>query len=101
MVRDINFPIFGFVGLLFADRAGVTSSAGSTYRLSEWLLVRLAEQYGTFLNHTPWFRFPYVSFLWMTWKIFFNEFAIVLSAHGIGEAFSNYGFRTSSVVSVA
>lgn len=71
---------------------GVSSSAGSTYRLSEWLLVRVAEQYGAYLNHTPWYRFPYMSFLWLSWKIFINEFAIVASSHGIGQAFSNYGF---------
>jgi SAM-dependent methyltransferase len=76
----------------------VKSSAGSYMRMSEWLLVRVAEDYSAYLNHTPWYRFPYISYIWLFWKLFFLELHTVASKHGLREALTNYGFMMNVVI---
>lgn len=44
-------------------------STTSYYRLPEWVLVRVTQIYANFLNHTPWYRFPYVKFTLLYWKL--------------------------------
>jgi FAD/FMN-containing dehydrogenase len=44
-------------------------STTSYYRLPEWVLVRVTQIYAKFLNHTPWYRFPYVKFSLLYWKL--------------------------------
>ena len=38
------------------------------YKLSEWMQVEIVQQFGAFMEHTPWFRFPFFKFL----KLYFD-----------------------------
>ncbi|TEB18997.1 oxidoreductase [Perkinsus sp. BL_2016] len=49
--------------------AAQEDSTTSYYRLPEWVLVRVTQIYANFLNHTPWYRFPYIKFTLLYWKL--------------------------------
>jgi hypothetical protein len=46
---------------------------------TEWLIVRVVEGYGEFMNHTPWYRFPYMSVIAMYWSTLARESRFLIS----------------------
>lgn len=59
-----------------------------TYQtLVEWYLVDLTKQFGNFMDHTPYFSFPYLQKVGQMWKLFFKESEIVRKKAGFIKAY--------------
>jgi SAM-dependent methyltransferase len=54
---------------------------------TEWFTVYIAQEYGTFLNHTPWYLFPYWRSIGLFWKLYAKNLGIVYKKEGITGAF--------------
>ena len=40
---------------------------------AEWMIVRVMEGYETFMNHMPWYHFPYMSGIGLYWTTLARE----------------------------
>lgn len=68
-------------------------SLDQTYQtLPEWLSVDIIKQYGGFIEHTPWYKFPYSRVVVTFWKVLFNELSIIKKKCGTLKIFSSYTF---------
>jgi len=70
--------------LLAASGAGPRDRlpAATWHTLTEWLLVDVPTRYGAFLEHTPWFDYPYLAVVGLFWRLFAREAAIAWRKHG-------------------
>ena len=49
-------------------------SLSQTYLTTpEWFSVDIIKEYGNYLEHTPWYDFPYISTIGKYWKIWYNS----------------------------
>jgi hypothetical protein len=71
------------------------------FRPCEWLVVRIMIQFGQYLNHTPFFFFPFMKFLLIYWSLFRTETELAINKFGIKTAvISSVGFLMNSVVGI-
>lgn len=49
---------------------------------NEWLNVDVAQEYGEFINHTPFYQFPYMKAIATYWKTFRNSWRTAAQKHG-------------------
>ncbi|CAF1473775.1 unnamed protein product [Adineta steineri] len=71
------------------------------FRLCEWLIVRTAIQFGQYLNHTPFFYFPFMKFLYIYWSLFRTETELAIQKFGFQQAvIYSPGFVMNSVVGI-
>ena len=66
-----------------------TISVGSEtnyFRPCEWLIVRVTMQFGQYLNHTPFYEFPFVQFLAIYWSLCATETALAVGRCGLKTA---------------
>lgn len=70
------------------------------YKLPEWLLVTVAQEFGSSLDHTPWYRFPYLQFVALYWRVFDRELRVVAAADGLAAAVINSGAFMDFVIGV-
>jgi SAM-dependent methyltransferase len=68
-----------------------SNPASCHYRLPEWMIVRITEEFGKFMNKEVFIHFPYLSFVSLYWKIYFKEFQIVSKRYGLKKATLGYG----------
>jgi len=55
-----------------------------TYLTSpEWHNVDVAQEYGSFINHTPFYEFPYMKSVLSYWKVFLSSWNIARKKKGI------------------
>lgn len=67
------------------------SGSQTYYTLPEWLSVDMIKEYGKFLEHTPWYNYPYGQNILLYWKTFIKEGKIISQKYGVKEAlFSSY-----------
>ncbi|CAF0816288.1 unnamed protein product [Adineta ricciae] len=79
----------------------VASPESNYYRSCEWLVVRMAIQFGQFMNHTPFFFFPFIKFLSIYWSLFRTETQLAINRYGFQRAvLSSPGFLMNAVVGV-
>ena len=52
------------------------------FRACEWLVVRIVMQYGQYLNHTPFYYFPYVKFILTFWSLCWTETRFAVEKFG-------------------
>ena len=78
----------------------ITAFAESNYfRPCEWLVVRITMQFGQYLNHTPFYYFPYLTFLRIYWSLCFAETKLAMSKFGWKAALTaSPGFMMNVVV---
>ena len=55
------------------DLASGASNISTFFRLPEWMLVNVMQEFGSYLNHTPWYKFPYLEYIGLYWKMVFVE----------------------------
>lgn len=68
------------------------------YTLPEWMSVDIVKEYGKFMEHTPYYEYPYWYTIGQYWKVFIREGIIVYKKCGLSEAlFSSY-FMMNTVV---
>jgi len=71
------------------------------FRPCEWLVVRIMIQFGQYLNHTPFFFFPFMKFLFIYWSLFRTETELAINKFGIKTAvISSVGFLMNGVVGI-
>ncbi|KAF2073892.1 hypothetical protein CYY_004780 [Polysphondylium violaceum] len=70
------------------------------YKLPEWMQVEMVQVFGEFMNHTPWYRFPFISVLKSYFEVLFKEFGKVSQKTGIMQALGDQGFITDLVPGV-
>jgi hypothetical protein len=71
------------------------------FRPCEWLVVRILMQFGQYLNHTPFYYFPYMIFLLLFWSLFRAETELAVGKYDLKTAFiSSPGFLMNVVVGV-
>jgi SAM-dependent methyltransferase len=56
------------------------------FRPCEWFVVRICMEFGQYLNHTPFHKFPYMKFLSHYWSLFYIETDLVVQKFGIKAA---------------
>lgn len=49
----------------------------------EWLSVDIAQEYGAFINHTPFYEFPWMKSLSTYWKVFFSSCRAAIARRGV------------------
>ena len=59
--------------------AGITDKGGKNaeytwFKLPEWLQVEIVKIFGSYMDHTPWYQFPFKDMLMVIY--FFNCFGI-------------------------
>ena len=67
------------------------------YRLPEWIIVHVLASLSRSLNHTPWFRYPFLSSLAMYFGVLAAELNYVRRRYGLSYAVFSYGFTMSCV----
>jgi SAM-dependent methyltransferase len=71
------------------------------FRPCEWLVVRILIQFGQYLNHTPFYYFPYMKFLSLFWSLFYSETELAVRKYDLKTALvSSPGFLMNVVVGV-
>jgi hypothetical protein len=69
------------------------------FRPCEWLVVRILMQFGQYLNHTPFYYFPYMNFLSLFWSLFRSETELAVRKYDLKTALvSSPGFFMNVVV---
>ena len=67
------------------------------YKLCEWLQVEIVEVMASSLNHTPWFRFPFMEFMGMYFEVLNKESAIVEKDYGFWKAYGSMAYVTDVI----
>ncbi len=70
------------------------------YKLNEWMQVEIIELMGSCLDHTPWFRFPFIEIMKTYFRTLAKESSIVLNKYGFARAFASTAFVTDIVPGV-
>ncbi|CAF3346440.1 unnamed protein product [Rotaria socialis] len=61
----------------------VANPESNCFRPCEWLIVRICMQFGQYLNHTPFYYFPFVKFLVHFWSLFLTETNLSINKYGL------------------
>jgi len=91
---------------LLADQGFIDSSyhsgrdALNHYKLPEWMQVEMVQAFGQYMDHTPWYRFPFISVLKSYFEVLFKEFGKVSQKTGVMQALADQGFITDLVPGV-
>ncbi len=66
-------------------------SSWTYFTLPEWYIVDVTKDLGAFMDHTPWFNYPFFKVIGQFWWLLLQEMFIVLRKHGWAAAlFSEY-----------
>ncbi len=61
------------------------------FTLPEWFLVDVMKRYGSYMEHTPWYEFPYWREILLFWSLALQEFLQVRKRQGFsGALFNSY-----------
>eukprot|EP00761_Pharyngomonas_kirbyi_P001944 gb/GECH01001948.1/.p1 GENE.gb/GECH01001948.1/~~gb/GECH01001948.1/.p1 ORF type:complete len:1428 (+),score=196.76 gb/GECH01001948.1/:1-4284(+) len=71
---------------------------GTYFRLPEWMLVRMTQQLGEYMNHTVWYEFPFFKYIVLYWRILGLEFESAANEHSTFSALTCYGFWMNIVI---
>ena len=71
------------------------------FRPCEWLVVRIVTQFSLFLNHTPFFFFPYMKYLGIYWSMLRTETSASFDRYGMKSMFAlDSGFTMNFIVGI-
>eukprot|EP01129_Flabellula_baltica_P011862 TRINITY_DN5265_c0_g1_i1.p1 TRINITY_DN5265_c0_g1~~TRINITY_DN5265_c0_g1_i1.p1 ORF type:complete len:846 (-),score=152.13 TRINITY_DN5265_c0_g1_i1:17-2554(-) len=62
------------------------------FKLVEWMQVEIIQQFGNSMEHTPWYRFPFVEYISTYFDIFYKEIMIVKDKQGWSQALFSEAF---------
>lgn len=75
------------------------SHAFNFFRLPEWMLVHVPKSFAASLDHTAWFRFPFMRHVALYWRVCAAESAAAARAHGVARGvLANRGFHMAVVI---
>jgi SAM-dependent methyltransferase len=67
------------------ERSEILTYLGSP----EWLNVDVAQEYSAFINHTPWYQFPYIASVKSYWQVFAHSWRLAAQKKGNWAVFSS------------
>ena len=67
------------------------------FKLSEWMQVEILDILAQFLQHTPWFRFPFVPMLRLYFDVLSQQAEIVRQKYGFRKAYASMAFLTDVI----
>ena len=67
------------------------------YKLPEWLQIDLVKIFGNYMEHRPWFLYPFMDMLKSYFNVLQEEAMIVYDKYGIQKAFLSGAFITSFI----
>ena len=67
------------------------------FKLNEWMQVEILEELVTSLEHTPWYRFPFLEFMVTYFSVFREQCAIVQEKYGFVAAYGSQSFLVDVV----
>eukprot|EP01080_Neovahlkampfia_damariscottae_P011753 gene11753-5091_t len=73
------------------NQLNLSNPSSCHYRLPEWMLVRVTEEFGKFMNKEVFFYFPYLKYIALYWKVYFQEFKVVRKNYDFKTAVLGYG----------
>eukprot|EP01130_Rhizamoeba_saxonica_P011264 TRINITY_DN4671_c0_g1_i1.p1 TRINITY_DN4671_c0_g1~~TRINITY_DN4671_c0_g1_i1.p1 ORF type:complete len:1492 (-),score=328.12 TRINITY_DN4671_c0_g1_i1:22-4221(-) len=62
------------------------------FKLPEWLQVEIVNQFGKSMDHTPWYRFPFMEYIQKYFSVLYQEVLIVKDKYGWGDALLSTSF---------
>ena len=65
-----------------SDSSYIRPEEKSHLGANEWFNVDVAQEYGEFINHTPFYEFPYMKAIATYWKTFKNSWHAAAKKHG-------------------
>ena len=71
------------------------------YKLSEWMQVEIVQQFGAYMEHTPWYRFPFFEYLKLYFGVLRQEFSVVQGKFGVKAAGFSAAFFVDLVPGIA
>lgn len=86
------------LGTVSADRAD--NGHYTWFKLSEWMQVEIIASLGEYLEHTPWYRFPFMETLGLYFQILGKETSIVHRKMGVDKALLSSAFLTDLIPGV-
>lgn len=70
------------------------------FKLNEWMQVEMLDELVKSLEHTPWYRFPYMGFLGTYFKVFKKQTEIVKEKYGVESAYASGAFIVDFVPAI-
>jgi FAD/FMN-containing dehydrogenase/SAM-dependent methyltransferase len=70
------------------------------FKLSEWMQVEIVQMFGDSMNHTPWYRFPFVEVFKIYFQVLFKCVGVVAEKKGYMSALSDKGFIIDAIPGV-
>lgn len=90
IVTDDNKPKQNILRHIDKNKISYVRDQNQTYQtVPEWYLVDLAQTYGNFMEHTPYYMFPYWNTIILYWKLFLNGLFVVKENSGWSSALFN------------
>ncbi|KAL6051450.1 Accessory Sec system protein Asp3 [Balamuthia mandrillaris] len=71
------------------------------FKLNEWMQVEMVQLFGSTMEHTPWYRFPFLRFLQLYFSVLWKEVGIVANKFGWRTAVLNQAFAVDVVPAIA
>ncbi|CAF2681724.1 unnamed protein product [Rotaria sp. Silwood2] len=79
----------------------IANPESNYFRPCEWLIVRICMQFGQYLNHTPFYYFPFVKFLLHYWSLFLVETNLSITKYGLQAIlFRSPGFQMNAFIGI-
>ncbi|CAF1566352.1 unnamed protein product, partial [Rotaria sordida] len=79
----------------------IANPESNYFRPCERLVVRICMQFGQYLNHTPFYYFPFVKFLVHYWSLFLSETKLSIKKYGLLTIlFRSPGFQMNVFVGI-
>lgn len=72
----------------------------SMFRATEWLIVHMTQEFGTSMNHTAFYHYPFFDWITLYWKLLGAAFSTCASEHGVSKAFFSSGVKMNSVIGI-
>ncbi|KAG2378378.1 hypothetical protein C9374_008521 [Naegleria lovaniensis] len=84
-------------GLIQNPSSYLRSHSLTDYTIPEWFAVELVQKLGSFLNHTPWYDYPFLHVILQFWKLFYQAVKRVAKRDGLISALWN-GYNVMNFV---
>jgi len=66
--------------------------------MPEWFSVDIIKEYGDFMEHTPWYDYPYGQIIIKYWKLFFYGIYTSISKCGVSQTFGSWSYIFMNII---
>ncbi|EFC39575.1 predicted protein [Naegleria gruberi] len=100
---NVTNPIDSSIGNLMniTDKDYKRDQNKTDFTIPEWFTVEIVQHMGRFLQHTPWYDYPYNHTISKFWKLFFNSCTRVMKRDGLKQVFAGYFFMNLTIGAIS